>query len=174
MSQLFPRPRAVIFSLTALLILFQNCSEYRTKRHIENPTTGVTGSSLQVQSFASAHKIHVSDFTGHDENSGTATSPYRTLERALRSVKSLHESQSPPQSVEILIHKGTYFLKETLVIDRSVTVGRPFRMAAASGETVVISGGTSITGWTRYRENIYRASTHGLEFLHLFSDAPKE
>src|SRR6266516_8177005 len=91
---------------------------------------------------------------GNDAWSGRLASPNRagndgpfaTISRAFVAARALRAQSNgnPTNPVTILVGGGIYFLNEPLVL-------RPedsnLRLAAASGERVVISGGRRISGW---------------------------
>ena len=75
--------------------------------------------------------VHVSPSAGSDRNPGTATSPVRTLARAVAMA---------PTGSAIVLHGGTYH--------ESVQIfGKDLDIAAAPGESVVFDGARRITNW---------------------------
>ena len=76
---------------------------------------------------------HVAD-DGSDDNTGTAESPWRTIQRAA-------DEAEPGDSV--CVHAGTYLAQEeesVVTFTHSGTADAPITFAAAPGETVIIRG----------------------------------
>lgn len=105
----------------------------------------------------SADKIYVNGNYAGTTEKGTSRQPYKTVEKA----KSAAFGKLSDNDVEILITKGTYFLDEAIdfnsadmpITDHSLTV-KPRN----DGDTVIISGGERLIGFTLYdaEKNIYR------------------
>jgi len=77
-----------------------------------------------------------------DANPGTVAKPFKTIERALRSLK---------PGGQLLLRRGRYNLTRTLRINRnqSGTAERPTLIAAYPGEKVVLTACLAVKGWTR-------------------------
>jgi hypothetical protein len=86
---------------------------------------------------------------GRDDGPGTRGQPFATLERARQAVRELKAAGPLTQPVEVCVYGGTYFLAQPLVFssEDSGTEQAPIIYSAAEGETPVISGGVSLTGW---------------------------
>jgi len=116
---------------------------------------------------ARATEFHVAT-SGDDENPGTADRPFATLGRAQQAIR----TRPADQAATVLVRGGTYYLSEPLVFtpDDSGTADAPVVFAAATGETVVISGGARLElHWRPYRDGIYHAETPaGLAIDQLF------
>jgi hypothetical protein len=83
---------------------------------------------------------------GHDSNSGTKEKPLRTIQVALDRMKA---------GDSCLLRGGTY--REAVTLKASGEPGRPVRLQAYPGETVVFDGTETVSGkWSRYRDAIYR------------------
>ena len=87
---------------------------------------------------------------GDDRGTGTEGEPFATIQRAQRAVRDLKAAGRLTTPVTVTVRAGTYCLHEPLVFTPrdSGTVERPVTYRAASGETVVISGGKRLTGFT--------------------------
>lgn len=128
----------------------------------------------------SAAEIHVSTAGGED-GTGTAEHPYASIARARDAVRALKKQGAPAGPIEVVIHAGTYFLPETLLLTPadSGTAQAPIIYRAAEGERVVLSGGRRIVGpWTRQAGSIWSAELPATErdwnFRELFVDGRRE
>jgi parallel beta-helix repeat protein len=74
--------------------------------------------------------------------------PFATLARARNAVRKLRTAQEVPRAIRVELKGGMYFLDEPLSFgpEDSGSELAPIVYAAATGETVVLSGGTRITG----------------------------
>ncbi len=80
-------------------------------------------------------------------------------------VRSLHRARDVVRAFEagverkIVLAGGTYHLDELLVLgpEDSGTAERPVIWTAQEGETVTLSGGRPITGWTRGEDGVWKA-----------------
>lgn len=87
--------------------------------------------------------------TGNDSNTGLdESSSFQTLERA---VEAMHQSNGADT---VYLAGGTYYVDDALKLT-SADSGSSF--VAMSGEKVVISGGTQVTGWTKGEDGIWTA-----------------
>lgn len=102
-----------------------------------------------AQTLQPAHVVHVA-VDGNDRAAGTAEDPLATLGAARDAVRAL-KTRGLDGPVEVVVHEGTYFLREPLVLgpEDSGTAECPIRYRAAQGERVVLSGGVPISGWRR-------------------------
>jgi len=114
--------------------------------------------------FADKYNIYVAPY-GSDEGYGTASSPFKTIERAKAEVLKRNEEMS--QDINVNIAGGTYQLSETLLFDEedSGNDGYYVNYKAVDGEDVLITGGTKIEGWEidDAERNIYKASASGFD-----------
>ena len=85
--------------------------------------------------------------TGNDENPGSESEPFATLERARDAVRKHNKTMD--DDITIVLRGGTYRLKRTLVFDPqdSGHHGHHVIYKASPGEKPVLSGGVPITGW---------------------------
>lgn len=129
-----------------------------------------------------AVEIHVA-IHGDDQGAGTREQPYATIARARDSVRERKGRGIPTEPVDIIIHGGSYFLSEPIILtpQDSGTMQAPVVYRAAVGEEVVLSGGRRIGGpWTRDEGSLWRtdldASGSGpwTAFRQLFVDGRRE
>ncbi|MBT3378424.1 MAG: right-handed parallel beta-helix repeat-containing protein [Lentisphaerae bacterium] len=87
---------------------------------------------------------------GDDQNAGTTDAPFATLIRARDAIRELPETDRR-QDIGVTLRGGTYRLDRTLVLGLadSAPEGGSVTFRAAAGETPVLSGGVTITGWTK-------------------------
>jgi hypothetical protein len=120
---------------------------------------------------ADAGDLYVS-VSGNDSNPGTRNAPLATIARARDAARPL----AGTKPLSVVLRGGTYFLPETLVFkpEDSGRDGAPVTYAAAAGETVVLSGGRPITGWTKVEGGLWTAKVpDGLRFNQLFIDGKR-
>ena len=99
--------------------------------------------------LSDAAEIHVSP-SGNDANPGTAAQPVATPQRARNLVRGLITG-GLSDSVEVVFAAGTYHLDVPLELrpEDSGTAAFPITWKAATGATVILSGGKPITStWT--------------------------
>jgi len=116
---------------------------------------------LLLTTFATLHAVefHVS-IDGSDHGPGTEERPFRTILRARDVVRELKMRGPLATPVEVIIHGGTYFLPETILLtpQDSGTDQAPVVYRAADGETVVLSGGERVAGpWRKEDGEIWSA-----------------
>lgn len=121
--------------------------------------------------------IHVA-VDGNDAAAGTAQAPLRTLTAARDRIRAIKQGGGlPAGGVRVLIHGGTYYLDQPLLLapEDSGTAEAPVVYAAAAGERPVLSGGRRITGLKRNADGSWStivpgAASHGWVFRQLFVD----
>ena len=90
--------------------------------------------------------LHVAP-TGNDANPGQKERPFASIARAQAAARQRIAADARENTVAVILHAGTYFLKEPLAFGPQDTTGpRTVTYAAAEGENVVVSGGRPITG----------------------------
>ncbi len=97
--------------------------------------------------------------TGNDASDGTSPmTAFATLERAKQAVRSAKENNQNITSIKVLIKGGDYQLNQPLVFtpEDSGTETMPITYQAMPRETVQISGGRRITGWTEGTNGIWQ------------------
>ena len=91
-----------------------------------------------------AKEIHVSK-TGNDSNSGSQSSPFKTISKAA--------SIAEPGDV-VVIHEGAYH--EILKPEKSGVLGNPITYKAEEGEKVIVSAMESLSNWEKDTDEIYK------------------
>ena len=95
---------------------------------------------------------------GSDSNPGTKDKPLATLTTALRKARELRRLNDPSVSngIHIIIHGGTYFIHEPIVIrpEDAGTATSPTFIEAATDEQPVLSGGVKIDGPVLDRKSV--------------------
>ncbi|MCD9023827.1 discoidin domain-containing protein [Cohnella silvisoli] len=111
-------------------------------------------------SAATQASYYVDYANGSDLNSGTINSPFKTVEKAKDTVRLSIRNMTG--DIIVYLRGGTYPLTHTLQFDQgdSGTNGYNVVYKNYNGETPVISGGKTITGWTLFdaSKNIWEAS----------------
>lgn len=143
-----------------------------------------------------ASAYYVDPLNGDDDNSGTITHPYRTIQRARDKVRTITSGMT--SDITIYLREGTYVqpyqVRSEHVYNRDRTISETRSIKASTltfderdsgkngfsvvykaypGETPVISGGRTITGWTLHDagNNIYKAYGGGnLDTRQLYVD----
>jgi hypothetical protein len=91
--------------------------------------------------------------SGKDSNPGTAAQPFASLARAQQKARDLHEVARTYdyQPIHIIMHGGTDYITKPIVLKPEDSGDRNnfVTIAAAPGETPVLSGGIEIRGWKR-------------------------
>ncbi|MEU3298810.1 hypothetical protein ABZ729_03110 [Streptomyces sp. NPDC006678] len=119
--------------------------------------------------------LHVSTH-GTDRATGSATRPFRTIERAQRVARVISRTLRLP--VRVVVHGGTYHLTDTLTFGSldSGTAKAPVHYTAALGEKVVLSGGRALRPlWRTHsgQTNVADIGT-GLDFDELFVNGKRQ
>jgi hypothetical protein len=111
-----------------LLIIIKNCSWCR-----EISDTG------PIKFYVSAN--------GKDTNKGSVDQPFATPEAAKKAVREAKKS-AVNRPVEVIIREGVYYLQQTLELEPgdSGTKEAPITWRAAANETVILSGGRTVSG----------------------------
>jgi hypothetical protein len=94
---------------------------------------------------------------GNDSNSGTVTSPLRTLQRARDVVRTVNANMTG--DIYVYLRGGTYPVSSTIEFGPGDSGTNGFRViyAAYPGETPILEAGVQVTGWTQHSGNIWRA-----------------
>jgi hypothetical protein len=121
-------------------------------------------------------KVYVSPPLGYDDGSGSASHPFRTLAEARDYVRKINGNMQRDINVELM--SGTYTLTDTFQLTGadSGTNGHRIVYEAAPGAHPVISGGTSITGWTLAdpAHNVYKAHVGNIDTRQLYVNGELE
>lgn len=98
-------------------------------------------------SVSAVTSYYVDSTNGNDNNSGSFSTPFRTIQKAA-SVMAAGDT--------CYIRTGTY--NETVIPTNSGSAGSPITFMPYNNETVTIEGADDVTGWTLYSGNIYKAT----------------
>lgn len=132
--------------------------------------SSVTTTMVSVSANEYNSEIFVDAAKGNDANQGTIDSPIQTLERAQELVR--EKTNDMTEDLKVYLRSGTYELDEAMVFSNadSGKNGHNVVWSAYDNEEVIISGGASITGWTKVEgdKNIWKASAKGLESRDLY------
>ncbi|GAA0698529.1 hypothetical protein GCM10010193_61800 [Kitasatospora atroaurantiaca] len=119
--------------------------------------------------YAAATNFYVDPVNGNDSNSGTSTaSAFRTVQAAQNAVRAINANMA--DDIVVNLRGGTYTLTGPIAFGTtdSGTNGHTVVYQAYNGETPVISGGKSITGWTAAANGEYKASIGTTNFRQLY------
>lgn len=121
------------------------------------------------------HRIYVDAQKGSDENAGTKTSPYQSLEKAQEAVRLLGADLD--SDVEVLLAGGIYRLEEPLVFtaEDGGSNGHAVTWKAEDPASApVISGSQKIEGWSRQEgSEIWQAPAKGIQSRDLMINGEK-
>lgn len=95
--------------------------------------------------------------TGSDSNSGTIAAPFKTLDKARQTVRTVNGSMTG--DIVVYFRGGSYPFASPVTFNAadSGTNGFNIYYQAYPGETPVFEGGTKVQGWSVYSGNIYKA-----------------
>lgn len=96
--------------------------------------------------LAYAQSIFYVSATGNDSNSGTKEQPLRTVEQAVRRVKTKKKT-NPDESCKIIIRGGEYNIESPIRLGKDVagTPNASTLIAAYEGEKVIFNGGSKLS-----------------------------
>lgn len=111
---------------------------------------------------------------GDDAAAGTRSAPWRTLAGAQAALRALRTAGALDRPVEVELAAGTWTLDApwTFGPDDSGTVDAPVTWRAPVGETVTLSGGVPVTGWTADGDDVV-ASVDEAPYLQLWVDGDR-
>ncbi|KRF44162.1 discoidin domain-containing protein [Paenibacillus sp. Soil787] len=116
--------------------------------------------SSTVKASAAVQTTFYVSPTGSDVNPGSQAQPFQTIGQAQTAVRAINSNMTG--DIVVILMDGTYNLTSTLTFTSldSGTNGFNVIYRADTASTPVISGGTSITGWTLddAAKNIYKAN----------------
>jgi hypothetical protein len=117
---------------------------------------------------AIAQHVYYISPQGDDNNPGSLSQPFKTIERARKFVRTINTNMQ--STIVVYLRGGDYLLDKTLVFDQgdSGTSGFNVIYKAYPGEKPVISGGQRITKWTAAGDGIYKAPVGSLRFRQLY------
>lgn len=103
---------------------------------------------LCLSPAVSAVEFHVSP-AGTDQNDGSSSSPFATIERARDAIRRLPAKERAAEPVNVFLHAGRHRLTRPVVFgpEDSGTARAPVTYSAYRGENAIIDGGREIGGW---------------------------
>jgi len=110
-------------------------------------TIMVWGQASVNESAEKAH-LYVDGTKGSDSNSGTQSTPFKTLNKAISVAVTNHQNGVGTQ---VIINPGTY--RESLTLNASTKTSLPITLQAATTGTVTVSGADVWGNWTVYGGN---------------------
>ena len=120
---------------------------------------------LPVAGQAQGIRIFVSATGGNDQNTGSLSKPFKSLDRALSSI-----STYAGKNVSIQLRGGTYYLDQTIKLHADDNLPARLQITAYPHEKVFISAGRRLKlNWKPYKNGIYQASVpENVSFERLF------
>ena len=108
----------------------------------------VVAALLSLFQPLSAAEIYLSP-SGNDENPGTQTRPFATIERARDEIRRIKAAGMPAGGISVILTGGEYQLSRPVELsaEDSGTQDAPIEYRAKQGDTVKIVGGREVTGW---------------------------
>ena len=108
--------------------------------------------------------------TGSDENPGTESKPFATIEKARDAVREINRAMTG--NVVVVLRGGTYAIDRTITFDHrdSGSGGHDVVYRSHPGETAVISGGKPIAGWQPDADGRWKAKARIDDFRQLYVD----
>lgn len=120
-------------------------------------------------------EYHVSK-EGSDQNSGTKSKPFLTIQKAQEVVRK-KGAEGSSVDITVWINNGTYFISGPLKFDASDSGNDEniITYKAVKGAKPVISGGKEVTGWQHRGNGLWVVSVDGemAEFRELFFDGQR-
>ncbi|MDO4574394.1 MAG: right-handed parallel beta-helix repeat-containing protein [Planctomycetia bacterium] len=113
------------------------------------------GVLLLVNSVSAEEVTYFLALGGDDANAGTEVAPFATFDRAKRAVR---EAVADGKPATVILAGGTYVLAEPLRFEKADS-GRenaPVTWKAATGETVLLVGGTFLPKWEKVTDPAIR------------------
>ncbi len=108
--------------------------------------SNLLGPDTLLSDLSTSQKHYVVAPTGSDNNPGTLNAPFKTAQKCAEVVK--------PDEI-CYLRAGVY--RESIHLARSGTASAPIVFSAYKNEDVTISGTNPVTGWTNFRNSIFRA-----------------
>ncbi len=132
-------------------------------------------SLLALSTQMRAGDIFVSAGIGNDKNDGSKEAPLKTIEQALKQAREWRRLKSPEirDGINIIVSGGIYTPVKPIYIrpEDSGTKDSPTKIKAAKNETVVISGGISISQWKEAEHHSIPSVAKGK--VYVTCEAPK-
>ncbi|NSW58348.1 MAG: right-handed parallel beta-helix repeat-containing protein [Armatimonadetes bacterium] len=116
-----------------------------------------------------------------DPAAGGQDGPFATLERARDELRAMRARGQSSAGATVYVRGGEYFLEQTFTLDArdSGVEGAPVRYVAAEGETPILIGGASLTGFVRSQGEVMSLDLasigrKGLKFGQLFYNGKRQ
>ncbi|MBB5803539.1 hypothetical protein F4560_003307 [Saccharothrix ecbatanensis] len=115
------------------------------------------GSSAYTPASAAAQATYYVSPTGKDDNPGTITSPFRTVQRARDVVRTVNSDMTG--DIQVYLRGGNYPVTSTIEFTPrdSGTNGYRVLYSAYPNETPVLNAGVQVPGWTQHSGNVWKA-----------------
>ncbi len=110
------------------------------------------------------HTFYVSP-GGSDSGDGSINSPFLTVARAQEAVRQVNRDMTG--DIYVYLREGVYKQTEPLIFTKEDSGSGGYNVIWSSydGETAEISGGSNVTGWTKYNEKLWVADYDGAEYV---------
>jgi F5/8 type C domain/Right handed beta helix region len=122
-----------------------------------------------------ATAVYVSP-TGSDSATGDSTHPFLTLQHARDYVRTIDTNMT--NDINVILESGTYPLTQPLALTSadSGTNGHTITWKADTGATPVVSGGTTVTGWSTVSgsPSIYVAHVGAIDTRQLYVNGVRQ
>jgi chitodextrinase len=132
--------------------------------------------ATRTASAAPAVEVYVSPTAGSDHGAGTRLHPFRTLAEARDHVRTINRNMQ--QDIHVELESGTYQLTSTFTLTGadSGSNGHSIVYQAAPGAAPVVSGGSTVTGWTLAdpAHNVYKAHIGTVDTRQLYVNGELE
>ena len=119
---------------------------------------GFVSPSLASEVMEESFQLYVAP-GGNDQNTGTSVDqPFATITRARDAIREFKKKNNFLQPVEVNLRGGIYSVTEPIEFtpeDNGKSTINSNNYQAYKNETPVISGGKPITGWKKFKDNIW-------------------
>ena len=108
--------------------------------------------------YAATQATYYVSPTGSDSNPGTLAAPFQTITKARDVVRTINSSMTG--DIHVYLRGGQYRITDTIKFgpQDSGTNGYQIYYEAYNNEVPVINGATQVTGWSVYKNGIYKAT----------------
>lgn len=113
---------------------------------------------FSVDVHAAQNSYYVDPVNGSDDNQGSLTNPFKSIEKARDIVRTVNSSMTG--DIDVYLMPGDYFLDSTLSFDERDSGSNGFSVVYRNyGDpaSARILGGKEISGWQQHSGNIYKA-----------------
>ncbi len=146
---MFIKARTVKRSISILLTVLLS---------VINIPFGVNDFNTQVVKAAEVQTSFYVSPTGDDNNPGTLAQPFQTITKARDAVREVNVNMTG--DIHVYLRGGQYRIADTIKFgpQDSGTNGKQIYYEAYNNEVPVINGATQVTGWSVYKNGIYKAT----------------